>query len=146
LIDKGKLASEEASLPGIKAYLRGHPEEQEKSMNADTRYVFFKTAEGGARGVLDMLLTPFHSLATDPRVLPTGSLLYYVTPVPLLDSAGEVSGWREEAHFAVSQDIGEAIAGPLRADIYFGTGEAAAARAGQMMAKGRIYLLLLKTR
>ncbi len=144
LVQEGKLALEDASLPGIKAYLRRHPEEQEKIMNADERYVFFKTAEGGARGVLDIPLTPYHSLATDPRVLPTGSLLYYVTRFPVLDSSGTVSGWREEAHFAVSQDVGEAIAGPLRADVYFGEGEAAAARAGWMMAPGRVYVLIRK--
>ncbi len=146
LIEEGKLASGEASVPGIKTYLRRHREEQEKIMNANERYVFFKTAEGGARGVLDMKLTPYHSLATDPRVLPTGSLLYYVTRFPVLDASGAVSGWRKEAHFAVSQDIGEAIAGALRADVYFGEGERAAARAGQMMAKGRIYLLLPRRR
>ncbi len=115
-------------------------------MNRNERYVFFKRAEGGARGVLNMPLTPFHSLATDPRILPTGSLLYYRTRIPLLDPEGGISGWREESHFAVSQDIGEAIAGPLRADIFFGTGKAAEARAGRMMSRGSLYLLLKKRR
>lgn len=144
LIQQGKLAPGDASLQGIKAYLGRHPEEREKIMNADERYVFFQTDEGGARGVLDIPLTPYHSLATDPRVLPTGSLLYYVTRFPELDSSGAVSGWRTEAHFAVSQDIGEAISGPLRVDVYFGAGEEAAARAGRMMAPGRIYVLIRK--
>jgi membrane-bound lytic murein transglycosylase A len=144
LIEEGKLASGDASLPGIKTYLNEHPADRDRILNLNERYVFFKITDRGSQGVLDMELTPYRSLATDPRFLPTGSLLFYVTRFPLFNPEGKLVDWREEAFFAVSQDIGEAIEGPLRADIYMGVGAEAAIRAGHMMSSGRIYVLLRK--
>ena len=42
----------------------------------------------------------------------------------------------------VAQDLGGAITGPLRADIFFGWDKDAADRAGRMNARGAEYLLL----
>jgi membrane-bound lytic murein transglycosylase A len=42
----------------------------------------------------------------------------------------------------VSQDTGGAIKGPVRGDVFWGTGNAAADRAGMMNAHGWYYLLL----
>ena len=42
----------------------------------------------------------------------------------------------------VAQDTGGAIKGPVRGDIYFGTGIDAGNRAGTMNAKGRLWVLL----
>ncbi|NOY53347.1 MAG: murein transglycosylase A [Deltaproteobacteria bacterium] len=144
LIREGKLTPKEGSVQGISTWLRGHPSEAERIMNADPRYIFFKVAGKGAHGVLDIPLTPLHSLATDPRVIPAGTLLYYTTKLPVLDEKGDVSDWRYEGHFAVSQDIGKAIEGPFRADIYFGEGKKAGAMAGVMMVRGRLYILIRK--
>jgi len=45
----------------------------------------------------------------------------------------------------VAQDTGGAIKGPVRGDVFWGTGTAAGARAGIMNARGRYYLLLPRT-
>jgi len=42
----------------------------------------------------------------------------------------------------VAQDTGGAITGPVRGDIFFGTGERAGAHAGVMNAPGRYFVLL----
>jgi membrane-bound lytic murein transglycosylase A len=42
----------------------------------------------------------------------------------------------------IAQDTGGAIKGPVRGDIYFGTGVDAGNRAGTMNAKGRLWVLL----
>jgi len=42
----------------------------------------------------------------------------------------------------VAQDVGGAIKGPVRGDLFWGTGRVAASRAGVMNARGRYYLLL----
>jgi membrane-bound lytic murein transglycosylase A len=44
----------------------------------------------------------------------------------------------------VAQDTGSAIVGPARADIFFGLGDAAGARAGELRHHGQFFLLLPK--
>jgi membrane-bound lytic murein transglycosylase A len=42
----------------------------------------------------------------------------------------------------VAQDTGRAIKGPVRGDVFWGTGDAAGRRAGAMNASGGYYFLL----
>ena len=42
----------------------------------------------------------------------------------------------------VAQDTGGAIRGPVRGDLFFGSGAAAEAQAGRMRARGAYYMLL----
>jgi membrane-bound lytic murein transglycosylase A len=144
LIDEGKLLPEEGSLPGIKRYLLGHPDEMDRVMHINERYIFFKITQTGTQGVQDVELTPYRSLATDPEVIPIGSLLFYRTEFPLFDSEGKLTGWQERSAFGVSQDVGDAIRGPFRADIFTGEGRIAAATAGHLKTKGKLYVLLRK--
>jgi len=44
----------------------------------------------------------------------------------------------------LAQDTGAAISGPLRADMFYGSGPAAAQRAGRARQPGTLYLLLPK--
>jgi membrane-bound lytic murein transglycosylase A len=44
----------------------------------------------------------------------------------------------------LAQDTGTAIAGSLRADIFYGSGDSAEDQAGRMQAPGRAWLLLPK--
>jgi membrane-bound lytic murein transglycosylase A len=144
LIQEGKLLREEVTLPRIKEYLRGHPEEQERIMNTNDRYIFFKKSNLGPQGVNGIVLTPYRSLATDPSVIPTGSLCYYITPFPRFNNVGELTGLKEQSGFAVSQDIGAAIRGAQRADLFLGAGPQAEAIAGHLKSEGKLYILLRK--
>ncbi|MDX1764499.1 MAG: MltA domain-containing protein, partial [bacterium] len=144
LIDEGKLEPREGSLPGIKGFLESHPSEMERLMNLNERYIFFKASETGTQGVHDVELTPYRSLATDPAAIPVGSLLFYSTSFPEFGPQGRLTGWKEKSAFAVSQDVGDAIRGLSRADIFTGGGALAEATAGHLKTQGKLYVLLLK--
>ncbi|MDO9441924.1 MAG: 3D domain-containing protein, partial [Beijerinckiaceae bacterium] len=50
------------------------------------------------------------------------------------------------ARMMIAQDTGSAIVGPARADLYFGSGEAAGRLAGGIRHGGRLVVLLPKGR
>ena len=77
-------------------------------------------------------LTPLRSVAVDKRQLALGTPLWLSTTV-----AGQPF-----AHLVFAQDVGGAITGSLRADLFFGTGEAAGDAAGRMQSPGRMWVLL----
>lgn len=144
LVREAKLLPDEASLRGIKEYLHRRPEERERIMNRNQRYIFFKITDTGPAGVDDIPLTPLRSLATDPAVIPAGTLLYLVTDFPVFDAQGNPAGVKEQANFAVSQDVGKAIQGANRADIFFGSGPRAETAAGHLKSRGKLYILVRK--
>ncbi len=124
------------SLQVIRAWLKSHPGEAEGVMNADASYVFFDLqpvgdASLGAKGAEGVALTPLASLAVDPRLHGLGTPFFVAGPFPL-------------GRLFVAQDIGGAIRGPVRGDVYFGYGAKAEASAGTMNQMGRLYALLPK--
>jgi membrane-bound lytic murein transglycosylase A len=72
-------------------------------------------------------------------------LAFAETQQPIVDAAGQLTGWQPLSRFVVNQDSGAAIRGAQRADIYFGSGPGAAAPAGYMNRRGKLYFLLLKS-
>jgi membrane-bound lytic murein transglycosylase A len=73
-------------------------------------------------------------MAVDPAFHALGVPMFVQTSAPSL--GGDWSG------LLVAQDTGGAIKGPVRGDIYFGTGFEAGNRAGTMNAPGRLWVLL----
>ena len=142
LIDEGEVDRESMSMQRIRAWLAEFPEEREALFARNERYIFFRLGEEGPLGSIGVPLTAGRSVATDPAVYPKGALLYVETRTPVVDDTGALSGWRPVRRFVVNQDAGAAIRGPGRADLYFGTGAAAGARAGYMQSEGRLYLLM----
>jgi membrane-bound lytic murein transglycosylase A len=136
LIDKGELTLEEASMQSIKAWTRANPDKVQEALNANPRYVFFRRLPAGDLGPLGALgvpLTPGYSVAVDPRYIPLGAPVFLATSYPRSDQALE--------RLMVAQDTGGAIRGAVRADWYWGTGEAAGELAGRMRQAGRMWLL-----
>jgi membrane-bound lytic murein transglycosylase A len=108
-------------------------------MNINPRFVFFQSLpEGdpdlGPNGAHNVPLTPLGSMAVDPEFHALGVPMFVQTTAPGL--GGDWSG------LLIAQDTGGAIKGPVRGDIYFGTGVDAGNRAGTMNAKGRLWVLL----
>lgn len=135
LIDEGKVPREQASMQGIRAWLRAHPEEAERIMVRNARYIFFRWIDGeGPIGAQGVALTAGRSLAVDPRFLPLGVPVFLDTTWP--------GGKRPLRRLMVAQDAGAAIKGPLRADFFWGSGEPALEQAGRMKQEGRFYILL----
>ncbi|MDE2227573.1 MAG: murein transglycosylase A [Alphaproteobacteria bacterium] len=135
LVARGAMTLDQASMQSIEAWLRAHPAAAKTLMDENPSYVFFREIAGDApRGAEGVALTAGRSLAVDPRFVPLG--------VPLwLDVA---QGDKITRRLVVAQDTGGAISGPLRGDLFWGAGPAAAAQAGPMRAFGRTFLLLPK--
>ena len=121
---------------GIKRYLLNRPALRQSVMNENPRYIFFKKTKGDARGDIGVPLTPGHSLAMDPRIIPRGALVYLrFSPKP---------GAPVQSRFALVQDRGSAILGHGRADLYFGAGNDAEKKAWGFQTRGRIFLLVAR--
>jgi membrane-bound lytic murein transglycosylase A len=136
LIAENALTRENVSLQTIRAWLLANPARAQGVMEGNESYIFFEEkplgdAALGATGSLGVALTPGASLAVDPRIHALGAPFY-------LDAGGPdpVQG------LLVAQDIGGAIRGSVRGDIFFGFGPDAERRAGAMKAPGRLYVLL----
>lgn len=142
----GRVMVQEKLLPAngvteqsIRAWLEAHPDRAQGIMDQNPSYVFFRTApqlsdEAGPLGALGVSLTPGRSIAVDKRYLPLGAPVWLSTTDPVSHAPLQ--------RLTVAQDLGSAITGPLRADIFFGPGNEAAIRAGAMDASGQLYVLL----
>jgi membrane-bound lytic murein transglycosylase A len=130
LVERGLLPPEQASLWDIRRVLAGFPsDERQALMAANERYTFFRLMDdaGDPTGSLGVPLTAGRSVATDPRRVPPGALVYLETP--------------SARRFVVSQDTGGAVTG-AHADLFLGRGADAEARAGRTRDRGTLYLLL----
>ena len=144
LIKRGEMTKDEASKQSIEAWMKANGLEATRElMNENPRYVFFRkealTHNEGPKGSMGIPLEPMATVAIDSRYHPYGSLLWIETKLP--QYGGDYKG--APAAFLVSaQDSGNAIKGPLRADLYFGSGFEAGDRAGVMKHESRLTLLL----
>ena len=133
------LAANDVTEQSIRAWLEAHPERARAIMDRNPSYVFFRTApelsEGqGPPGALGVSLTPGRSIAVDDRFLPLGAPIWLATTDPVSHAPLQ--------RMTVAQDLGSAITGPLRADLFFGAGAPAESAAGAMDAPGQLYVLL----
>ena len=106
---------------------------RQEVLDANPAYVFFRElpADGpGPLGTQGVPLTPQRSLAVDPAHLPLGAPLY-----------AAVSGTQPFARLMLAQDTGGAIQGPLRVDVYEGSGKEAGERAGRRRDEVALWLL-----
>ena len=136
LIADGSLKREDVSLQSIRAWLKANPARAQGVMETNRSYIFFSEAAlgdtaAGPKGSLGASLTPLASLAVDQRIHALGAPFYVAA-----DGADPVHT------LTVAQDIGGAIRGPVRGDIFFGFGPDAERRAGAMKAAGALYVLL----
>jgi len=144
LIEHRELAPAQASMQGIKGWARDHPGQVEALLDVDPRFVFFKempsgsggasTAADGPIGALGVPLTPERSIAVDPSAIPLGLPVFLATTRPLTNSPMN--------QLVFAQDVGSAIRGGVRADFFWGLGDAAGDLAGKMKQAGRMWLLL----
>lgn len=139
LVARGELDLHEASKAGIEAWLAENgPEATAELFSVNPRYVFFETVDlpdpsVGPSGSAGVPLTPMASIAVDP------SQHAYGVPVWLSADLPGADAW---SGLVITQDTGGAITGPLRADFFWGWGEAAERRAGSTRAEAEWTLLL----
>jgi membrane-bound lytic murein transglycosylase A len=142
LLDEGRLTPEAMSLQSIRHYLRSHPEERLRVLNANPRYVFFHQVEQGPRGNLNIVLVPGRSIATDQRLFPPAGVAFIQTQKPVLNAQGEITGWQPLARLVFNHDTGNAITGPGRVDLFWGSDALAETIAGHMQHPGKLFFLL----
>lgn len=133
LLRQGAIAA--GSKAAVCAWMASQPPEAVRAaLDLDPSYVFFQLdpiadPAAGPRGAQGVPLTPLGSIAVDPAAHPYGAVLYVDT-----------GAFRRAL---VAQDTGGAIRrGPLRGDVFFGTGDAALAQAERMNAPARFWTLL----
>jgi peptidoglycan lytic transglycosylase A len=144
LIDRGDLPLERASLAGISAWAKAHPEATRALLDENPSYVFFREVPlpekgspdaqiDGPIGTLGVPLLAQRTIAVDPRSIPLGAPVFLATTMPL----SKVPLTR----LVMAQDTGGAIRGVVRADYFWGFGPQAGREAGRMLQDGRMWLL-----
>lgn len=139
LIGRGQL-----SLQGMKAFLKERPDVIPGALSANPSYIFFKISEQSATGTFGARLTPWRSVASDPRLFPLGALAWIECEKPVFDARQRITGWERFGRFVLNQDTGGAIRGADRVDLFTGHGELSELVAGGMKQPGAIYFLLKK--
>ncbi len=124
LIERGAISRERMSMQAIRGWLEDHSDEAPQLMASNPSFVFFRELKGpGPIGAQGVPLTPGRSLAVDRKYIPLG--------VPLwLDTTDPLSPDTPLRRLVVAQDTGGAIKGPVRGDLFWGFGAAAAAQGG----------------
>jgi len=140
LVDRGEMKLEDVSMQRIRAWLEAHPAEAEAVMDQNPNYIFFREIQGirpdeGPPGAMGASLTPLRSVAVDRDHMPLG------TPV-WLDTLDALQPDQPLRRLVMAQDVGGAIRGPTRADVFFGWGAQAEQHAGRMRQPGTVYVLL----
>lgn len=140
LIDAGVMGADQMSLEALGAWLRADPDRGRRAIWQNKSYVFFREMTGGTGpiGVMGVELMPLRSLAIDPAFHALGLPIFLDAP-----DITHITG-RPFRHLMVGQDVGSAIKGPERGDIYAGSGPDAGRIAGVTKQTGRFFVLLPK--
>jgi membrane-bound lytic murein transglycosylase A len=144
LIDRGELPPERASMQGIIAWAKAHPDQLRALLDENPSYVFFREVPAptpgsldaqidGPIGTLGVPLAAQRAIAVDPRAIPLGAPVFLATTMPLSTAPLQ--------RLVLAQDTGGAIRGAVRADYFWGFGPAAGREAGRMRQEGRMWLL-----
>lgn len=142
LIDEGKLTKDQATAQSVAQWLKDHPAEAPALMARNPRFIFFREIEGeGPIGAQGTVLTAQRSMAVDGALLPLGAPFWIDTSWP----AGTDRAGQPLRRLMIAQDVGGAIKGPVRGDLFWGTGAAALEVAGRLKQPGRYFILLPKT-
>ncbi|WP_281995816.1 murein transglycosylase A [Ruegeria faecimaris] len=136
LIRRGALGAHQVSAQMIKSWVRKNPEAGTELLFHNPSYVFFREVnrvapEFGPLGAMNRSVTTMRSIAADPVYTPLGAPVWV-----------EKDGKDPLRRLMIAQDTGSAIKGAQRADIFFGTGDAAGAAAGRLKDPGRMVVLL----
>ena len=150
LIDQGHFEPEKMSLQALAAWLKADRKRGESVMWENKSYVFFRELQGAeadsAMGVLGIPLQPGRSLAVDTAFHNIGMPIYVSSPelthagkADASKPAGKPAGF---ARLMIAHDVGSAIKGPERGDIFFGAGDKAGRTAGVTKHAGHFFVLM----
>jgi membrane-bound lytic murein transglycosylase A len=136
LLEQGELKAADVSMQTIRSWAIANPARVENLLDSNPSYVFFRTlppSNEGPIGAQNIPLTAGFSIAVDKKTIPLGSMAFIATDRP--DNGGGIH------RLVAAQDTGGAIRGTVRADFFWGTGDAAGELAGKMKQDGKLWLL-----
>ena len=139
LRDRGLLDPDNVNMQSIREYMLNNPDQSAELYDTNPSYIFFRKAVSGPIGAMGQPLTPYVSTATDRSVLPHGSLVFSIIPLP--DATGQPR--RPFYGLTLPQDVGGAIRGN-RVDLFCGAEKEAAHIAGYLNSMGAVYILVKK--
>lgn len=138
----GKVLRDQGELTGtinadaIRNWLKANPTRADEILHSNPSYVFFKESKTETPGALGVNLTAGRSLAVDKSYIPLG--------VPLFVKSTNTFDHKPWQRIMFAHDVGSAIKGAARGDIYFGHGPLAGERAGDQNAKGTLFAMVPK--
>lgn len=145
LVEENKMSLEESSIPAIRAYFSAHPEDIQRVLHHNPRFIFFDWGDNnGPIGSSGEVLTPGRSIAIDSSALPGGTLGFLVSRKPVVGTDNLIESWETFSRFVFPQDSGAAIVGTGRVDIFWGHGRYAEISASNMKEEGQLYFLVKK--
>ncbi|WP_163340155.1 murein transglycosylase A [Desulfopila sp. IMCC35008] len=145
LVDENKMTLAEASVPAIRSYLDAYPEDIERVLHHNPRYIFFTWGDSSPpSGSMGVPLTAGRSIAIDRTTLPAELIGYLLTEKPQIDSDGTILKWVPLRRFVMPQDTGAAIKGPGRVDLFLGSGKYSEVAAGNMKQTANLFFLIAK--
>ncbi|MBZ8133537.1 murein transglycosylase A [Afifella sp. IM 167] len=144
-LERGHLAPGRADKAALEAFLKADRARGAALMCENRSFIFFRILtdldpSAGPIGAAGVPLTPGRSIAVD-----TGHVGLDL-PVWLEAPALPGLGSRPLRRLMVAQDVGSAIKGQGRADIFVGSGEQAGIAAGRICESGRMTVLLPRAR
>jgi len=136
LVRRGVFTIDEVSAQQIRAWVKRNGAAGTALLHQNPSYVFFRKiadlpADKGPIGAMGRSITTLRSVAVDPKFTPLGAPVWI-----------EKDGAAPLRKLMVAQDTGGAIKGPQRADIFYGSGDAAGDAAGTVKDGGRMVVLL----
>tara|TARA_R110002094_G_scaffold41099_11_gene53530 strand:+ start:1683 stop:2678 length:996 start_codon:yes stop_codon:yes gene_type:complete len=136
LVRRGVYDAHQVSAEVIKNWVRRNPVDGQELLLHNPSYVFFREvskvpAERGPLGAMNRSVTTMRSVAVDPSYVKLGAPVWI-----------EKDGEDPLRRLMIAQDTGSAIKGAQRADVFFGTGDAAGRAAGKLRDPGRMLVLM----
>ena len=142
LIEAGEIAESAMSLESLKAWLRRDSARGLAVMGRNRSFVFFRLVEDfdahlGPIAGAGVPLTPLRSIAVDRTMWAYGLPFWIEAELRWADDTAQPF-----RRLMIAQDTGSAIVGAARADLFFGSGDAAGARAGSIRDSAEFVVLL----
>jgi membrane-bound lytic murein transglycosylase A len=136
LVRRGIYRAHQVSAQVIANWVRRNPVDGAALLRHNPSYVFFREvgrvpADQGPLGAMNRSITAMRSIAVDPKYTPLGAPVWI-----------EKGGSTPMRRLMIAQDTGSAIKGAQRADIFYGTGDAAGRLAGKTRDGGRMVVLM----
>ena len=131
LVKRGVMTVESANMVNIRAWLEADEERALALLHQNRSYIFFTEVTGhqpefGPIAAAGVQLTPGRSLAVDKAQHPYGTPVWIGTNTPLPSSSEPFR------RLMIAQDTGSAIVGPVRGDLFIGSGNEAGLVAGSV--------------